>query len=103
VKTIKDFEYSFNHVKQRLLERYNIKIDIDEYIVMNSVIKIYREDIKHFKPIAVDNNGDQEVWIYKGLKEVIQVVFSVSKRRITTVLNTLPEREYIKQKKHRVR
>lgn len=100
MKTIKDFEYSFNHVKQRLLERYNIRIDIDEYIVMNSVIKIYRQDIKHFKPIATDNNGDQEVWIYKGLGEAMQVVYSVSKDRVTTVLNTLPEKEYHKQRRY---
>lgn len=90
MKTIKDYLYSYNHVKQRLKERHNIDIDRREYSKMNLVVRLYRQ-ANHINPISVDNNGDQEVWEYMEFNEkYVKVVYSVSKERITTVL---PEEE----------
>jgi len=35
MKTIKDRNYSFNHVKKRLEERYNLDINIKDYDNLN--------------------------------------------------------------------
>jgi len=93
MKTVKDYEYSYNHVRQRLMERYNIEeFSIRDYNHMNDIIRIYRKyneicngDNKrhqHHVPLWTDNNGDQEAWQYLNYK----VVFSISKDRVTTVI-----------------
>jgi len=38
MKTIKDYEYSFKHVQQRLIERHGLNITMDEYDKLNVVV-----------------------------------------------------------------
>ena len=84
MKTIRDEEYSFNHVKQRLQERHNLEIDRKFYDRMNENIKPYigYPDVAD----SVDNNGDQEVHSMFIKNRIVKVVWSHSKERITTVL-----------------
>jgi hypothetical protein len=83
MKTVKDENYSFNHVKQRLQERFNLEIDRDFYDRMNVSIRSY---IGTPDVLAVDNNGDQEVHNVFIKNQMVKVVYSISKDRITTVL-----------------
>ena len=81
MKTIKDKNYSFNHVKKRLTERYNLDITIDEYDRLCLVDKL---DI----PITVEHqkNDIQKVYdiLFKG--KIIRVVWNDKRQLITTVL-----------------
>lgn len=86
MKTVKDYEYSFNHVKERLKERYDLNIEKHDYDTMNNGVRESRNPKKAF---SVDNNGDQEVYLYifdVYPPKKILVVWSNSKDRITTVL-----------------
>lgn len=86
MKTKKDIKYSYHHVKKRLLDRYSILITYDDYITMNESVKIHRQ-FKGVAPLSIDNNGDQEIWIYKiPHSKTIKIVYSISRKRITTVL-----------------
>lgn len=82
MKTIKDLNYSYNHVKNRLFERHNMVIDRKFYNEMNNKIKpaIGSPDY------GTDNNGDQEIHSMFLKNKIIKVVYSITKRRITTVL-----------------
>jgi len=84
MKTIKDEEYSFNHVKQRLMERHNLDIDRDFYDRMNKDIAPYISNSRF--DYETDNNGEQEVHTISIKNKIVKVVFSLSKDRITTVL-----------------
>lgn len=90
MKTVKDYEYSFNHVKQRLAERHNLEIDRKFYDGMNVSIRPYlgqpdaSSGVVSF--VSADNNGDQEVHTMFIKNRIVKVVFSLSKDRITTVL-----------------
>ncbi len=84
MKPIKDENYSFNHVKDRLKERYNIEIDRDFYNKMNKNIKPYISDSRF--DYDTDNNGEQEIHPMFIKNTTIKVVYSLSKERITTVL-----------------
>lgn len=83
MKTIKDYEYSFNHVKQRLAERHNLEIDRGFYDRMNVSIRPY---VGEPDVVSTDNNGDQEVHTMFIKNKIVKVVFSISKDRVTTVL-----------------
>lgn len=84
MKTVKDYEYSYNHFKQRLKERYDTDITREDYDYLNSNVK------RHRNPklaISIDNNGDQEIYEYALTNTLrVLVVWSVSKDRVTTVL-----------------
>jgi len=93
MKRVEDYNYSYNHVKQRLREIYNIKrFSLREYDYMNQMVRIYRryneicnrdgKRYQHHIPIWMDRDGDQECWAY--LK--YNVVYSRSKDRVITVL-----------------
>jgi len=82
MKRKRDYEYSFTHVKERLLERHNIEIDRDFYGEMNESIKsrVGSPDI------GTDNNGEQEIHTMFVKIKTVRVVYSKSRGRITTVL-----------------
>jgi hypothetical protein len=82
VKTKRDIEYSFNHVKQRLKERHNLDIDRKLYDKMNENIKPYISNSCF--PFEVD--GDQEIHPMFIKYKIVKVVYSLTKKRITTVL-----------------
>jgi len=82
MKTIKDYDYSFNHVQQRLKERYNLDIDREFYDQMNESIKPYIGN----PDVGTDNNGEQEIHTMFIKIKIVKVVYSTSKQRITTVL-----------------
>ncbi len=82
MKTIKDENYSFEHVKQRLKERYNIEIARDFYDRMNKSLRPFIGE----PDCGTDNNGDQEIHTMFIKNKNIRVVYSKSKNRITTVL-----------------
>jgi predicted component of type VI protein secretion system len=84
MKTIKDYNYSYNHVKQRLKERHNLEIDKDFYDRMNKNIKPYISNYAF--SFEVDNNGEQEIHPMFIKNKIVKVVYSLSKERITTVL-----------------
>lgn len=83
MKTIKDLNYSYNHVKDRLSERFNLTIDRDFYDRMNKNIEPY---IGNPADCGTDNNGDQEIHTMFLKNQKVKVVYSISKNRITTVL-----------------
>lgn len=84
MKTIKDYNYSYNHVKQRLKKRHNLEIDKKFYDEMNKKIKPYIGDPDFI--ISIDNNGDQEIHNMFIKIKIVKIVWSHSKKRITTVL-----------------
>ena len=85
MKTIKDYEYSFNHCKQRLKERYGIELSRRRYDHLNKILKKIRNPKD---AISIDNNGDQEIyqWTWTIPCVNILLVWSNSKERITTIL-----------------
>ena len=89
MKTVKDYEYSFNHVNKRLRERYKIKsLTKSEYKNMNKTAELMRNPEK---ALWIDNNRDQEVYEWmmldnSGKYVKVKLVWSNSKERITTVL-----------------
>jgi hypothetical protein len=82
MKTIKDLNYSYNHVKDRLIERYNMEIDRKFYDDMNKKLEPYIGS----PDFGTDNNGDQEIHSMFLRDKTVKVVYSISKNRITTVL-----------------
>jgi len=84
MKTVKDYDYSYEHFKKRLKERYDTDITREDYDYLNSDVKQHR----HIGMlISTDNNGDQEVYDYSLTNTLkILIVWSVSKDRVTTVL-----------------
>ncbi len=82
MKPIKDYAYSCLHVIQRLKERHGLEIDADTYDQMN----------KHLEPYignpncGTDNNGEQEIHSMFVKIKIVKVVYSLSNKRITTVL-----------------
>lgn len=85
MKTVKDREYSFNHTKKRLLERYGIDITIDDYdylctkVITNDDITL-RMTEKQDKDIQYTYDLDFK---YRGK---IRVVWSNERQCITTAL-----------------
>lgn len=78
MKTIKDYNYSFKHVQERLLERYNINITKSEY----------RRTL-HNKLIdenCIKDEGEQLIYKINFRGKEILVVFCKKRGYITTVL-----------------
>ena len=84
MKPVKDREYSFNHVKDRLKERFNLDIDRKTYEEMNRSILPYISNPNF--DYETDNNGEQEIHPMFIKNKIIKVVYSLSKDRITSVL-----------------
>jgi hypothetical protein len=82
MKTKKDYNYSCDHVIQRLKERHNIEIDKDFYDRMNKSIKPYIGN----PDVGADNNGEQEIHTMFVKNKIVKIVYSTKKERITTVL-----------------
>lgn len=86
MKTVKDREYSFNHFKDRLKERYDLDISREEYEKMCS-------DIKTFTPISTEKQKRDTQKIYFTALEsaehkqlLMKVVWSEKRQCLTTVL-----------------
>jgi hypothetical protein len=84
MKTVKDRDYSFNHTKQRLLERYGIDLDLEEYDWICSKVKSH-EDVN----LIMAENRQQELqfiydYLHNGKK--IRIVWSNERDCITTAL-----------------
>jgi hypothetical protein len=82
MKTVKDYEYSKKHVIQRLKERHDLNIDGEFYDRMNRKLEPYIGN----PDVPSDNNGDQEIHTMFIKIKIVKVVYSKSKKRITTVL-----------------
>lgn len=91
MKTIKDKNYSFSHVKKRLTERYNLDIIMSEYDDLCKVIsRLFPKNIE------IQKNDTQEVYDIVFYSQTIRVVWSVERQLITTVL---PKSSLVKQER----
>lgn len=81
MKTKRDYEYSFNHVKQRLKERHNLDIDKDFYDRMNMSIQPYISN----PAFNYEVDGNQEIHPMFIKNKIVKVVYSLPKKWITTV------------------
>ena len=84
-KTRKDKNYSFEHTKLRILQRYNFDITLDQYNYFCHMIK------NNINVTLVDKEKqkDDVQWIYDldlDLDGKIRVVWSHKKNYITTAL-----------------
>jgi len=88
MKTVKDKNYSFNHTKKRLLERYDIDISMEDYNYLCKKVK-GKKDAK-LVMIEHQKDGDQYTYdIYFRYREVIRVVWNEEKQYITTALRRM--------------
>jgi len=78
MKTVKDKEYSFNHTKERLSERYNLSLSKKEYETLCSLISK--------KTLLVKENDIQEIHLILWKNKRIKAVYNQEKQCITTVL-----------------
>lgn len=78
MKTIKDKEYSFNHTKERMIERFNLSLNRKEYETLCGLISE--------KTLLIKENNIQEIHIISWKNKQIKVVFNSEKKYITTVL-----------------
>ena len=80
MKTIKDINYSFNHLNERLNERFNLSITWEEYYKLNKILKNDKSNM-----ILIENK-DQEIHqlTFKGAS--VTFVFNTNKNFITTSL-----------------
>lgn len=87
MKTIKDKEYSFNHTKERLRERFDLLLTKKEY---KSLCNICKSDVKYLNTLVIKESEDQEIHkiFFKGCN--IKFTFNNKKGYITTAL---PERK----------
>jgi len=73
--------YSFNHVKERMMERHNLEINQKEY-----------EELCHnylHKPILIDiigNETDQKIFRTGFKARILTFVWCEKRKRISTVL-----------------
>jgi len=81
MKTVKDLKYSFDHVNQRLKERFDLSISWNAYMNLNDMLKQNKSNM-----ILVEQ-GEQEIHKIKFKGKVVTFVYSISKNRITTALN----------------
>jgi len=88
MKTIKDKEYSFNHTKDRLRERFDLLLTRNEYELLCNICssKDLLGDMCNSKTLVIKENSDQEIHtiFFKG--RYIKFTFSTKKSCITTVL-----------------
>ena len=82
MKTIKDINYSYDHVKLRLKQRYKLDISFKEFNDLSIALAIDKS-----KMLIVENN-DQEIHQIKFKNKNVIFVYSISRGHITTVLKT---------------
>jgi predicted metalloenzyme YecM len=84
MKTVKDREYSFNHTKKRLKERYDIDITMEDYDHICFKVKNHKD----VKLIMAENKQQELQFTYDYLHngEKIRVVWSDERDCITTAL-----------------
>lgn len=85
MKTKKDINYSFEHTKHRLLQRYGLQITRDQYDHFCHMIK------NNINATLTDRERQKDdiqlIYVLDlGLDGKIQVVWSETKQRITTAL-----------------
>jgi hypothetical protein len=85
MKTIKDRNYSFNHTKERLKERYGIDISIDDYDYLCTKV-ITNDDINIIMMEKQDNDIQYTYDLDFKYKGTLRVVWSDKRQCITTVL-----------------
>lgn len=83
MKTIKNKEYSFNHTKERLLERFGLSLNKEEYKTLCSLI--------NKKTLIVKEDDKQEIHLISWRNKQIKAVFNLEKQCITTVL---PDKDF---------
>ena len=84
MKTKKDISYSFNHTKERLRDRYGIKINGVDYTEMCEQI-LKKKDVKLVSEEKQKKDVQQIYNIsFKGI--IIRIVWSTLNKRITTAL-----------------
>lgn len=76
MKPVKDEEYSFNHVRERLKERFKITIDRSSYDVMNETVRVCKRQ-GVMTPISTDNGGEQEVYDYTHARDHRFLTFKI--------------------------
>ena len=85
MKTVKDRQYSFEHTRKRLKERYDININMEQYDqICQKVI-----DQKDVELIMIENQLNDVQYTYDLHflhRDDIRVVWSDARRCITTVL-----------------
>ncbi len=86
MKTIKDLDYSFNHTKERILERYDFKITRPFYDNMCKDIQNQSSDV-HLIDIEKQKDDTQIIFdvTYKFI-DPIRVVWSEKRKCVTTAL-----------------
>jgi len=85
MKTKKDRNYSFEHTKLRLLQRYNLQITLDQY---NYFCHMIKNNI-NVTLVNKEKQKDDTQWIYDldlDLDGKIRVVWSHNRDYITTAL-----------------
>ena len=81
MKTKKDINYSYKHVKDRLKERFEVSITWDEYIALN-------DKLKHDKSFHIlTENNEQEIHRFKFKGRLITFDYNLKKEYITTAMN----------------
>lgn len=87
MKTKKDTLYSFNHTQKRLEERYNISIDMKDYIEMCEHVN-KKKDVK-FVSEEKQKKDVQQIYHMPFKDATLIVVWSKADKRIKTVLPIL--------------
>lgn len=85
MKTIKDRDYSFNHTKKRLKERYNIEITMTDYDYLCNKVQTKNDIIL----IMTETEGDDTQNTYDlqfEYRGIVRVVWSENRQCVTTVL-----------------
>jgi len=83
MKTIKDKEYSFNHTKKRLKERFDLLLTWNDYEILCGICTC---NCPYINTLVVKENEEQEIHkiFFKG--KYIKFIFNTRKEWITTAL-----------------
>lgn len=81
MKTKKDKNYSFLHVNQRLIERFNLSINMGEYNNLNNKLRTNKSTI------ILKENEDQEIHQINFKEKIVTFIFSVNRDYVTTAMN----------------
>ena len=82
MKTVKDRAYSFSHTRERLLQRCQVSMSLDEY---NELCQRFID-----KKVTIDNVEGEQVVFLTGFKgNMIKFVWSSNRKLITTALKTI--------------
>jgi len=85
MKTIKDTNYSFEHTKLRMKERYAMSITRDEYDLLCKKVRT-KNDVRLIKEEKQDGDIQYVYDLQFTYKGKIRVVWSKERNCITTVL-----------------